>query len=217
MKTIKTINSTILKKTNKSYIAENVWRTSWTYIRTVVDTVREPFIVLDKDLRVITANETFYQVFQTSIENTENKLLYELGDGQWDIPSLRKLLEEILPKDTFFKGFEVDHEFPTIGRKIMLLNARRIHQAAEKSKTTFPPIILLAIKDISEITSIAEKLANRTKEYEKRMVERTENLDATISELVVLNKTVTGFNNTITELTAVIDSLKTEIAALRRK
>src|SRR5690606_28210977 len=103
------------------------WEKSWVYIKSTVDVVREPVLILDKNLSVMAANESFYRLFQVEQKNTENKLVYELGNGQWDIPALRKLLEDILPKNTFFKGFEVSHEFPVIGHKNMLLNARQIH------------------------------------------------------------------------------------------
>src|SRR3989344_2317466 len=91
---------------------ERLWAESWTYIKTVVDVVRQPILILDKDFKVMAANESFYQTFQVELKDTENKMVYELGNGQWDIPALRKLLEDILPKNTFFKGFEVAHEFP---------------------------------------------------------------------------------------------------------
>ncbi len=94
---------------------------SWTYIKTVVDIVREPILFLDKNLCVMAANEPFYQMFQVEPRDTEGEVVYELGNGQWDIPTLRKLLEDILPQHTFFKGFEVAHKFPTIGRKVMIL------------------------------------------------------------------------------------------------
>jgi hypothetical protein len=194
--------------------AEKVWGTSWTYIRTVVDTAREPFIILDHNLRVIAANEKFYETFKFNVKDTEDKLVYDLGDGQWNISTLRKLLEDILPKDTFFRGFEVDNEFQKIGRKVMLLNARRVYQ--EVSKGT-EPIILLAIEDITDITVIAEKLANKTKEYETKMIERSEELELRISELSYLNKTVVGFNSSIAELASVVDSLRANIVALKEK
>ena len=197
--------------------AESVWRASWTYIRTVVDTVHEPFVILDEDLRVIAANETFYRVFDVPVKDTEGKLIYELGDGQWNISALKKLLKDILSKDTFFKGFEVKHEFPKIGCKIMLLNARRIHQNGSGMKATLKPIILLAIEDITEITIIAQKLASKTKEYEVKMIERSEELGARIAELAGFNKTVVGFNKTITKLTSVIESLRNEIVLLQGK
>ncbi len=161
---------------------ENLWEESWTYIKTVVDVVREPVLVLDEHLCVLAANEAFYETFKVAKKDTQKKLIYELGNGQWNIPSLRKLLENVLPKDTFFKGFEVTHEFPFIGRKIMILNARRIYS---KNQTTnkFPPIILLAIEDITEMMSVAEKLAAHTNKFEVMLTERTQRLENQIGRL----------------------------------
>lgn len=205
---------TSYKNANGIYWADNVWKASWTYIRTVVDTVREPFLILDGNLRVIAANETFYRTFRVPIEETEKKLLYELGDGQWNIPDLRNLLEDILPKDTFFKGFQVSHVFPGIGQKRMLLNARRVYQNENNTKVTLEPIIFLAIEDVTEFTNIAEKLALKTIEYELKMVERTNELEKKISELTDLNKTVLGFNGIILQLKTVIKGLKRDVALL---
>ena len=141
-----------------------VWEESWTYIRTVVDVMREPILILDKDFKVMAANEPFYQTFQVTAKETENKVVYDLGNGQWDIPALRKLLETILPKHTFFKGFEVDHEFPGIGRKVIMLNARQIHSRFEKenhpSAKSIPQIILLAMEDMTEMMAVAERLSS---------------------------------------------------------
>jgi len=159
---------------------ERLWEESWTYIKTVVDVVREPILVLDKNFRVLAANESFYQMFQVEIKDTEKKIIYELGNGQWDIPTLRELLEKILPKNTFFKGFEVIHSFPFIGRKVMILNARQIHF---KGNTNFEPIILLAIEDITEIMSVAEKLAEHTNQFESKLTERTQKLEIHIRKL----------------------------------
>ena len=80
---------------------KRVWEESWTYIKTVVDIVREPVLILDKDLRVMAANESFYRTFQVELKDTEKQIVYKLGNGQWDIPALKKLLEDILPKNTF--------------------------------------------------------------------------------------------------------------------
>lgn len=123
------------------------------YAESIVDAVREPLIVLDADLRVVSASRAFYQAFQVSPEKIEGQLLYELGDKQWDIPKLKKLLEEILSKKSSFDDYEVEHVFPTIGRRFMLLNARRIPRAANK-----PGLILLAIEDITERKRLEEKL-----------------------------------------------------------
>jgi PAS domain-containing protein len=101
--------------------------------------------VLDGDLRVISVNRSFYETFQVKQEETKGSLIYELGNRQWDIPRLRKLLEDILPKNTTFEGFEVEHDFLIVGRKKMLLNARKIFR-----ETIGTEMILLAIEDITE-------------------------------------------------------------------
>ena len=108
----------------------------------LIATVREPLIVMDANFKVITANPSFYQTFRVTTEQTENHILYELGNGQWDIPELRRLLEEILPQNSVFNDFAVDHEFPSIGRKKMLLNAHKIVQQEPNDQ-----LILLAIED----------------------------------------------------------------------
>lgn len=165
-----------------SDLIHRFWGQSWTYIKTVVDVVREPILILDKDLRVLAANESFYRTFQVQPGETEKRIVYELGNGQWDIPALRKLLEDILPKHSFFKGFEVNHDFPTIGKKIMLLNARRIY-TEDSASEIFPPIILLAMEDVSDIMVVAETLASHANQLEARLAERTQNLEAHIGKL----------------------------------
>jgi len=165
------------------------WEKSWTYIKTVVDVVREPVLILDKNFRVMVANESFYRVFQVDPKDTEQKVVYELGNSQWNIPALRKLLEDILPKNTFFKGFEVTHEFPSIGHKTMILNARQIHV---KEDTSFTPIILLAMEDVTEMMGVAEMLARHTKQFEIKTGERIEKLEIYIKKL---EKEVGGLKN----------------------
>src|SRR6476620_7584432 len=96
------------------------------YALNIVDTVREPLLILDTTLRVRFANRAFYQTFHVSAGETENHLIYELGNGQWDIPDLRTLLEDVVPKSTVFNDFELEHSFPVIGRRVMLLNARKL-------------------------------------------------------------------------------------------
>lgn len=162
---------------------ERVWEESWTYIKTVVDIVREPILILDKNLRVMAANESFYRTFQVEPKDTEKRIVYELGNGQWNIPSLRKLLEDILPKNTFFKGFEVAHEFPFIGRKVIILNARQIHPKKDIVSGIFPPIILLAMEDVTDMMVIAETLAGHANQLEAKHTERTEKLETHIGKL----------------------------------
>ncbi len=161
---------------------EHFWEDSWTYIKTVVDVVREPVLILDKSFCVMAANESFYQTFQVEPKDTENRIVYELGNGQWNIPSLRKLLEEILPKNTFFKGFEVTHDFPIIGRKVIILNARQIHKVG-LANAELPPIILLAMEDVTDMMNVAELLATHTNKFESDIEKRTNKLETLILKL----------------------------------
>jgi PAS domain-containing protein len=156
------------------------WENSWTYIKTVIDIVREPVLIIDKDFMVIAANGPFYETFRVQPKDTEGKNIYELGNGQWDIPLLKKLIEHILPKHTFFKGFEVTHRFPNIGRKIMILNARQIHI---ENETKNREIILLAIEDVTEMMDIAEMLARHTRQFELKTQEKEEKIKELIKEL----------------------------------
>ena len=125
--------------------AERQLEDALTYADNIIATLREPFVVLDQNLRVTTANAAFYRTFSVTTEDTEGRFIYELGSRQWDIPQLRLLLEDVLPANHSFDDFSVEHDFPTIGRKIMLLNARRLASANNR-----PELILLAIADITE-------------------------------------------------------------------
>ncbi len=160
-----------------------LWDESWIYIKTMVDVVHEPVLILDKNFCVMAANDPFYRMFQVEKDDTEGTVVYKLGDGQWNIPALKELLENILPNNTFFNGFEVTHVFPTIGRKVMLLNARQIHYHKDSESKFFPPIILLAIEDITEIMSVAETLAGRVHEFDAMYNERTEKLEVLVARL----------------------------------
>ena len=121
----------------------------------IVETVREPLIVLDSDLRILSANRSFYNSFKVTPEETIGNLIYDLGNRQWDIPKLRTLLEEILPKNNKFDDYEVEHVFSNIGHKIMLLNARRITHKEIGSQT-----ILLAIEDITKFRKLERERKN---------------------------------------------------------
>lgn len=159
------------------------WEESWTYIRTVVDVLREPVLILDKNFKVLAANEAFYRLFQAKQKNTEGTVVYKLGNGQWDIPELRKLLENILPKNTFFNGFEVTHTFPIIGKRTIILNARHIYSKDKTTSELFPPIIMLAMEDVTEIMAIAKSLANHTSQLEKTLALRTNKLEKKVDSL----------------------------------
>jgi PAS domain S-box-containing protein len=126
-----------------------VWKRTVTrsqeYAESIINTVREPLIALDQDLRVVSVSRSFYEVFKVKPEETVGQLIYDLGNKQWDIPKLRELLETILPQKATFDNYEVEHDFATIGSRIMLLNARQIQRVLGKER-----IILLAIEDITE-------------------------------------------------------------------
>jgi PAS domain-containing protein len=112
------------------------------YFDDVFGSLREPLVLLDNDFKVVKANGAFYLTFGVNPLETEGLVIYELGNHQWNIPRLKELLETILPQNTMFNDFEVEHTFEKIGLKIMHLNARRIYR--EKNQTKF---ILLAIED----------------------------------------------------------------------
>jgi two-component sensor histidine kinase len=115
------------------------------FAEAIVDTVREPVLVLDRELRVIAANRSFYSVFKVSPEDTQGRLLYTLGGGQWGIPRLQALLEKILPEKGVMEGYEVEHEFPDLGLRTMRLNARQVFYEGGAGTT-----ILLGMEDITE-------------------------------------------------------------------
>ncbi|MDQ1636799.1 MAG: two-component system, LuxR family, sensor kinase FixL [Pyrinomonadaceae bacterium] len=154
------------------------------YFQNIVETVREPLVILDSDLRVTGASRSFYRTFSVTKEETEGRLIYELGDRQWDIPALRTLLEEILPAHTEFDNFEVDHVFPRVGRRVILLNARQLI-SQERNATT----ILLAIEDITD----RKKEEQILRESEERLETIIENLHEGLM-ISDLNGQLTNFN-----------------------
>ena len=125
--------------------AEQEVQAALAYADNIIATLREPFLVLDKSLRVRTANACFYRKFGVSQEETEGRFVYELGNRQWDIPRLRTLLEEVLPQNHCFQDYDVEHDFPTIGKRTMLLNARRFPPEGDD-----PDLVLLAIEDVTD-------------------------------------------------------------------
>ena len=124
----------------------------------IIATLREPFVVLDCNLRVKTANRSFYDSFHVSKEETENCFVYDLGNGQWDIPGLRTLLDEVLSRNQSVHDYEVEHSFPTLGRKTMLLNARPFPPDSKH-----PELILLAVEDVSALRERADELAEASR------------------------------------------------------
>ena len=132
------------------------------YAEAIVRTGRDMLLVLDADLRVHSANDAFYQAFQSSPRETEGRLIYELGNGQWDLPKLRTLLEEIIPRNSFFADYEVTHDFDRLGRRTMLLNARMLTDPSGA-----PRRILLGIHDITEQLESEAKLRRSELRYRR--------------------------------------------------
>jgi len=143
------------------------------YVQQIVETVRDPLLVLTYDLRVQSANHAFYQLFHVSAAETEGRLVYQIGNGQWDIPALRTLLEEILPRDTVFNDYEMSHDFEHIGPRTMLLNARRLDHL---------DLILLAMEDITVRKRAATLLQEQQAQLEYQVQERTAALYREIAE-----------------------------------
>jgi two-component sensor histidine kinase len=110
----------------------------------IVDTVRESLVVLDRELRVIAASRSFYQTFGANPQSTEGQMFYDIDSGRWNIPALRRLLGEIIPQHRTIEAYEIEHEFPALGRRIMLLNARQVFDEQHPDQT-----ILLAIEDVT--------------------------------------------------------------------
>jgi two-component system CheB/CheR fusion protein len=186
---------------------------SYEYSNAIVSTMHEPMLVLGKDLRVKSANKAFYKKFGVNEENTEGVLLYDLGNKQWNIPALRELLEDIIPKNSHFYNYEVKHTFLNLGEKIMSLNASRVIQKAHREQ-----LILLVIADITEVRHLIlekeqkdkallkKEIAERKKEklrLEKAVGERTRELKEANDLLLNKNKELLNMNKELEAFTYV--------------
>ncbi len=161
-----------------------------TYADNIIATLREPFVVLDKTLRVRTANAAFYRDFQVSKEETEGRFVYDLGDGQWDIPQLRTLLPQVLSNSHPVEDFEVAHAFPTIGQRNMLLNARRF-----PPESNDPDLVLLAIEDITDRRQAEAAMTHSEVRY-RRLFQKAKDgiliLDADTGKVIDANPFMTA-------------------------
>jgi len=173
------------------------------YMKSLVDVARESFLILDSNLRVISANPVFYRNFHVAPEETEDVFLYELGNGQWNIPELRTLLEEILPQNKTVRDYGVTHIFEVIGKKTILLNARQIDSVQ---------LIILAMEDVTTRINLEEQLTVHTKGLEAKVAKRTEELETRVEELELLNKTMIGRELRMVELKKELETLKERIA-----
>ena len=156
----KVIQCNIRDITNRKHAGIEVQEAA-AYAQAIIDTVREPLVVLDKHLKVLSASRSFYDTFKVTPGETVGKYIYDLGNGQWNIPRLRKLLRDIL-KNTKLDDYAVDHIFPTIGHKFMVLNARRIYKENVGTK-----MILLAIEDVTALKQRDEALKASETRYRR--------------------------------------------------
>ena len=137
-----------------------------TLAHAIVDTVRDPLVVLDHDLRVVAASRSFYKTFRLVTEDVRERLLYEIDGGQWDIPELRELLETISGGQSTVEGYEVDRTFPAIGKRVMLLNARKVFY--EKGAHT---TVLLAFEDVTDRRAVERQVQELLREKDMLLEE----------------------------------------------
>lgn len=156
-----------LTTSNQELLARNLQvEELYTYYEAILSTVQEPMLILDKDIRIKSANKSFCKIFHVTEDESIGIPLYKLGNNQWNIPRLRELLEDIVPKNIRIQNFEVEHTFPVIGHKTMLLNAHRIIQQSHNEE-----LIVLTIIDITEVRRLAIKLQVKEKKALKKQLE----------------------------------------------
>jgi two-component system, chemotaxis family, CheB/CheR fusion protein len=203
---IESTNEELITSNEELQTRNELLNESYEYSHAIISTLHEPLIILDKDLRVRTASNAFYKKFGLTEEETEGVRLYDLGNKQWNIPRLRELLEEIVPRNSNFHDFEMRHTFPGIGEKILILNASRIAQ-----KSHGESLILLSISDVTEAVILQLKEKDRlakefdaskryNMELEKAVEDRTSEiikkkmlLEEKNTELLKMNKELEAF------------------------
>jgi len=168
-------------------------------MQVMMEVSREPFLILDIDLRVVEANPTFYQTFSVNPNETKGKFIYDLGNKQWNIPKLKQLLESILPQKKIFKDYEVEHNFPTIGKRIMLLNAQRLDTVQ---------LVILAFEDVTEKRRLEKKAIEYTKSLEVEVAKRTKELEDRVKDLEELTNVMVGRELKMSELKKEIIRIK---------
>lgn len=178
------------------------------YMKTLVDVARESILILDFNFKVLSANPIFYETFQVSPKETENRFIFELGDHQWDIPKLKELLSKILPDKKIMKDFEVNHKFQTIGERTMLLNARQIDSVQ---------LIIVAIEDITERKKLEEKLACYADDLKTALFDKTEDLTSRLKQLGSMNKVMVGRETKMVELKKEIEKLRELLGKCQNK
>ena len=150
------VNAELRREINDRLNAEQATEESRRYSENIIDTVRDPLVVLDKDLKVVLASRSFYKTFRLTPAQIQGKRFYSINRNQWDIPGLKSLLEQIIPKQVYFENFEIEHNFDHMGHKILHLNARRVYDERTQTKH-----ILLVIEDVTEPTLVERDRAKR--------------------------------------------------------
>lgn len=187
---IESANEELITTNQELQTRNDLLNESYEYSEAILETFHNPFLILDKNLRVKSANKSFYKTFHVREEDTEGVFLFDLGNNQWNIPQLREMLQDIIPKSKQFHDFEVAHNFPAIGEKVLHLNASRIIQ-----KTLQEELILLAIADVTEQTAAKRKIEERNNELtEARVLAKREAdkfrefLESAPDAIVIVNK-----------------------------
>jgi len=170
-----------------------------TYIEILAEMAREPFLILDKALKVIDVNNPFLHFFRVTKNETIGKFVYDLGNKQWNAPKLRALLEEILPEKKFFENYEMSHTFPSIGLKTMLLNAQELDSAQ---------LIVLCFEDLTVQRDLENKAKEYTKNLESEVAKRTKELSEKIKDLEELTQVMVGRELKMSELKREIVRIK---------
>lgn len=202
---IESTNEELITTNQELQTRNDLLNESYEYSDAIISTLHGPMIVLDKDLRVKTASKSFYKKFNVAEEETEGILLYDLGNKQWDIPELRKLLEDIVPKNSYFEDFEVIHTFPGIGEKFLMLNASRIEQ-----KSHGELLILLSINDITE--SVIQQ--HREKESLNKDIEESRSYNLKLEKAVKeRTKELKETNLTLAEKNTELEKMNRELEA----
>lgn len=200
---IESVNEELTTTNQELQTRNDLLNEAYRFFEALFATIHEPMIVLDKNLRVKSANQTFYQIFNVKEEETEGMLLYDLGNKQWEIPRLRELLDDILPRNTHFHHFEITHTFPFIGEKTMLLNAKHIIQKMNHEK-----LILLAISDITESKLFENNLIEAKNLAENATKSKQQFLANMSHEIRTPLNSILGFTNVL---------LKTELDAEQKE
>ena len=162
--------------------AERLWEESFVYIKTVVNTLTQPFLLLDNELKVIAANESYYTLFQDEAQNVEHHYFNTIGGGVWNNPFLISQLHDIFANNVFLKGVEINTDFPNVGKKILIISARRVYRETKEGHTP-SQIILLSMEDATDLMRMAELIIKQKGDSSIKMPENKIDLEKMMTDL----------------------------------